>query len=233
MVWSIPCLLFAIAVLLLAVAVYQDHLLYFPQRATLAEVVAPGLAPWPSAGDFRGLIAEPAEAPRATAIVFHGNAGHAGHREYYARTLAALGVRVILAEYPGYGPRDGKLGEESLVSDAAETIDLVSRTFWQPILVVGESLGAGVAAYHYPWLPVGLLLRNHYDSVAHLAAFQRPIFVVLAERDRTVPARFGQALYDALPSRKRLVVVPGVDHTEWPALADEAWWREAVQYLLN
>jgi hypothetical protein len=29
---------------------------------------------------------------------------------------------------------------------------------------------AGLAAYHYPWLPAGLLLRGRYGSVAKLAA---------------------------------------------------------------
>ena len=51
---------------------------------------------------------------RGTAIVFHGNAGHAGHRAYYARALTPLGLRVILAEYPGYGPRAGQPGEQAL-----------------------------------------------------------------------------------------------------------------------
>ena len=40
------------------IAMFQDHLLYYPDRATVAEMVAGGLAPWPSATDFRGLLAE-------------------------------------------------------------------------------------------------------------------------------------------------------------------------------
>jgi len=38
-------------------------------------------------------------------------------------------LRVILAEYPAYGPRAGALGEESLVADAAMTIDLAYRQY--------------------------------------------------------------------------------------------------------
>jgi hypothetical protein len=38
--------------------------------------------------------------------------------------LTPLGLRVILAEYPGYGPRPSTLSERSMVPDAAETIAL-------------------------------------------------------------------------------------------------------------
>ena len=186
-------------VLLGGPALMQDRLLYFPARVSVAQATADGLEPWPSAQDFRGLLAPAPATPRGTAIVFHGNAGHAGQRGHLAAALAGTGLRVILAEYPGYGPRDGALGEASLVADAADSIALARQQFGPPLLVVGESLGAGVAAaaaarqrdavaglmlitpwdrlehvasFHYPWLPVKWLLRDQYDSAAHLAALR-------------------------------------------------------------
>lgn len=217
-------------------ALAQDRLLYFPDKVTLTRLAdesrAADLALWPAASDFRGLLREPPAATgpaRATVILFHGNAGHAGHREFYASALSALGLRVILAEYPAYGPRSGELGEKSLVADAAATIALVRRQFGGPLLVAGESLGAGVAAaavaqagtgvdalllltpwdnlknvasYHYPWLPVSWLLRDRYDSVANLAQYRGRVVVVVAEGDAIVPARFGRALFDSLPQAR-------------------------------
>ena len=198
------------------VYVFQDRLLYFPQRATVEEVTGPGLRPWPSAQDFRGLAAEPAGAVRGTAIVFHGNAGHAGHRSFYADALTPLGWRVILAEYPGYGPRAGKPGERSLVDDASETVALAHRQYGEPLLLVGESLGAAVAAaagqrqqgrtaglllitpwdrlaqvasHHYPWLPVKWLLRDQYDTATPLAG-----------------------------------------HNDWLDRVDVAWWQQASDF---
>ena len=217
-----------------------------------------GLEPWSSAEDFRGLQVVPQGAPRATAIVFHGNAGHAGHRDHYAAALAPLGLRVLLAEYPGYGPRDGDVGEASLVADAARSIELAYRQFGPPLLVVGESLGAGVAAaaaarqreqvaalllitpwdrlehvasYHYPWLPVRWLLRDRYDSATHLADFTAPVAVVVAAQDDIVPAEFGQALYQALPGAKRLWTLPG-GHNDWTLRVDAVWWRRLIDFLL-
>ncbi|WP_028221117.1 alpha/beta hydrolase [Paraburkholderia oxyphila] len=242
------------------VANLQDRFLYFPEKAAIGDVVSGGLRAWPTPAAFRGLVAEPAGSARATAIVFHGNAGHAGHRSFYAAVLTRLGLRVILAEYPGYGPRDGTLGEESLVADALQTIVLAHRLYNAPQLLIGESLGAGVAAaassrerdktaglllitpwdrlehvaaHHFPWLPVKWLLRDRYDSVTHLSSCGFPVLVVLAERDSIVPARFGEALYDALAEPKRLIVVKAADHNDWIGRVDETWWREALGFLLK
>lgn len=245
--------------MLAGVTLWQDRLLYFPERAAVSEVVAGPLRAWPSAQDFRGLVAEPAGAVRATAIVFHGNAGHVGHRAFYARALTPLGLRVILAEYPGYGPREGTPDEDTLIADAERTIALAHAQYGAPLLLVGESLGAAVvagasareaaqmaglllitpwdrlasvAAFHYPWLPVSWLLRERYDSATALAAYTGPAVVVVAERDGIVPARFGAALHDALRGPKRLVVMAGADHNGWPARVDAAFWRDALAFLL-
>ncbi|HMO47287.1 MAG TPA: alpha/beta hydrolase [Rubrivivax sp.] len=250
----------AAALLFAGPALMQERLLYFPARVSVAQASAGGLQPWPDAQDFRGLLARAEGVPRGTAIVFHGNAGHAGDRGFYAQALTPLGLRVILAEYPGYGPRGGKLGEASLVDDAARSIELAHAQFGAPLLVVGESLGAGVAAaaaerqraqvaglllitpwntladvaaFHYPWLPVRRLLRDRYDSVAHLQHVDAPVAVVLAEHDDIVPARLGQALHDALPGRKQRVLLPGAGHNDWPATTDAHWWQQRIDFLLG
>jgi pimeloyl-ACP methyl ester carboxylesterase len=218
-------------------------------------VAGAGLRPWPSAKDFRGLVAEPAGAVRGTAIVFHGNAGHAGHRAFYAQALTPLGWRVILAEYPGYGPRAGKPGERSLVDDASETVVLAHRQYREPLLLIGESLGAAVAAaaaqlqhertaglllitpwdrlahvasHHYPWLPVKWLLRDRYDTAARLARFDRPVVVAVAGQDSIVPARFGAALHAALRGPKHLIQIDGAGHNDWLDRVDVAWWQQAT-----
>jgi uncharacterized protein len=242
------------------VAILQDRFLYFPEKASTGDFVSGGLRAWPTPEAFRGLLAEPAGTARATAIVFHGNAGHAGHRSFYAAALTRLGLRVILAEYPGYGPRDGTLGEESLAADAQQTIALAHRLYGAPLLLIGESLGAGVAAaagsrernkiaglllitpwdrlehvaaYHYPWLPAKWLLRDQYDSATHLSSFGHPVLVVVAERDSVVPLRFGEALYNSLAEPRQLVVVKAAEHNDWIERVDETWWGQAIGFLLT
>jgi pimeloyl-ACP methyl ester carboxylesterase len=174
--------------------------------------------------------------------------------------LTRLGLRVILAEYPGYGPRDGRVDEATLVADSAQTIVLARRMYRGPLLLIGESLGSGVAAaaaarhpdalaglllilpwarladvatHHYPWLPAGWLLRDRYDSVDHLATFTGPVLVAVAGRDAVVPARFGVALHAALRGPKRLHESPAAQHHDWHARVDDRWWRDAVAFLLG
>jgi len=245
---------------------FQNSLIYFPENPPLASVLSDarrhGLKAWPGEGDYRGLLREPAGPARGTVVLFHGNAGHAGHRDWYADEFTRLGLRVILAEYPAYGSRSGKLGEEALVADAVETLALARRTFSGPLLLAGESLGAGVAAaalansansadvagvllitpwdrlesiaqHHYPWLPVGSLLRDRYDSVENLAGYHGRVAVIIAGNDSIVPAKFGQRLFERLPGSKRLWIVPGADHNDWMSRVDGAWWQTVIDFLID
>lgn len=274
--WTMVIVATAIALVIAAIAIFQDHLLYFPASASVKEMVTEDLTAWPDVQDFRGLLAEPATpaghratnttaatgseaaAIRGTVIVFHGNAGHAGHRAFYAPVLTAQGFRVILAEYPAYGPRTGKVDERSLVGDAEQTITLAHRRYGQPLLLIGESLGSAVAAaaaarqadkiagvllitpwdrlahvasHHYPWLPVRLLLRDRYDSAANLTRVDKPVIIVVAQDDSIVPARFGVALYEGLAGPRKLVVIERAGHNDWFDRTDAEWWKAAIEAL--
>jgi hypothetical protein len=77
------------------------------------------------------------------------------------------------------------------------------------------------------------LLRDRYDSVAHLAGFGRPVVVAVAAQDDIVPARFGQALYSALSEPRLLLSLPQAGHNDWPVHADAAWWQQAVDFMLT
>ncbi|HKZ18210.1 MAG TPA: alpha/beta fold hydrolase, partial [Geobacteraceae bacterium] len=240
----------------------QYDLLYYPSASVPSEEVlsAHNLRFWPSSVmDYRGLAGtNEMGGAKGTVIVFHGNGGTAVDRDFYVKALGALGYRVILAEYPGYGGRKGDLGEESFVSDAGETVRLAFEKYGGPIFLLGESLGCGVAAAagdravkidglvlitpwdtllsvaksHFPFLPVKLFLKDKYDNIGNLKSFEGRIAVVGAGRDRVIPVRHANDLYDSLPSTaKKMWTLKAAGHNDWPGFMDMALWKEIMDFV--
>lgn len=255
-------LLVILAAPLLMIRMLQDSLLYYPEPMApedyLRAAAASGLQAWPAGGPLRGVAMPATPDAGATVAVLHGNGGLAIHRSYYAEALAPLGIRVVLLEYPKYGPRPGRLGEAAFVADAAESLRLLRQETSGPLVLIGESLGAGVAAavakaapeaidalmlitpwdslasvaaYHYPWLPVRVMLSDRYDSVQNLRGFDKPITLVVAERDEIIPPRFAERLAEQLGSKARRVVIPGAVHNDWVERIDQQWWRTQLAGL--
>ena len=78
-------------------------------QKSIAEARQYGLRHWPDRHNFNGFLATPQHrCTTGTVIIFHGNAGAAQQRAFYRDALAPLGLRVILAEYPGYSGRSGR-----------------------------------------------------------------------------------------------------------------------------
>jgi len=240
----------------------QDKLLYYPDRHVPgeAELARRGMRFWPSGREgYRGFgSVMPAGGAKGTVVVLHGNAATAAERMYYLEPFRRLGYRVVLAEYPGYGGREGKPGEEAFVRDARETVRLAGEIYGGPLYLLGESLGGavassafrvadirvagiilvtpwdtleGVAKEKFPFLPVRLLMSDRYDTVANLKGFTGKIAVVAAERDDIIPPRHAQALYRSFPGRKRMWTIPRAGHNDWPDLIGPSTWEEVMNFM--
>ena len=66
----------------------------------------------------------------------------------------------------------------------------------------------------YPFLPVRWLLRDHYDSVGHLAGYRGPLLVVRAGRDRVIPPASTDRLIASLPDDVLVVNLASSDHND-------------------
>jgi uncharacterized protein len=256
-------LLILLAALILFGRDIQNKLVYYPNSSVPSEELlkANNVNHWPSSlKDHRGFVSMNGTKPvNATIIVFHGNGGTAADRVFYVKSLAVLGYRVILAEYPAYGGRKGEVGERAFVSDASETVRLAFEQYGGPLFLLGESLGCGVAAAvakettvkidgiilitpwdtlasvaqsKFPYLPVRLFLKDKYDNIGNLGSFQRGIAVVGAERDEIIPVGHAYRLYLALPSKaKKIWIVKDAGHNDWPMFVDRSFLMEIMDFV--
>ncbi|MDO9541048.1 MAG: alpha/beta fold hydrolase [Kiritimatiellia bacterium] len=256
--WSIMLLALGYLALMLLIYLFQARFLYFPDNSSADLAGHFGLRPWPAGENFRGFISDKQlENSKGTFLVWHGNGGSALDRTYFPDALERRGYRVILAEYPGYCGRPGKLSEKSFVSDALSAADDARNEFGGPIYLIGESLGCGVAtavAKERPWvngivlitpwadlptlaqskfwyLPARWFVRDQYDNIRNLSGYTGPVAVFLAGHDEVVPRKHGQRLFDSLKSPKHLWLFPASGHNSWPAGAKEKWWDEAVDFI--
>ena len=149
-----------------------------------------------------------------TLLGFGGNAWNAGTMASMLRTL--LPERDIVAfHYRGYAPSGGRPSAVALLLDSLVIFDdLRKAQANQPIVVIGFSIGSGVAAYlarHRPvaglilvtpfdslealardlywWAPVKQLFRHRMPTIEFVQGSPAPTALIIAERDAVVPAR--------------------------------------------
>ena len=185
----------------------------------------------------------PAENPRAVVLFAHGNGGNLTHRVEVLDALAnALGVSVMIFDYRGYGRSEGHPSLAGVLTDARAARRWLAKKADVPesqIVLMGESLGgavmvelagadgarglilentfsslADVGTFHYPWLPVRLVMSGQLNSAARIRDYRGPLLQFHGETDRIVPFKLGQRLFDAANEPKRLVVIPFGDHND-------------------
>ena len=203
-------------------------------------------------------VAGTGAAPRQTIVLFSGNAGHRGYRVPLAAALRVHGLNVLLTDYRGYGGNPGTPTEEGLADDArAARAYVLSRPDVDPARVAyfGESLGAAVAVrlavehspaalilrspfasltsigqYHYPMLPVGLLLRDRFPSVDRAPQIRCPVLVIAGTSDSIIPIDHTRRLYDAIAAPKTFVEIDA-DHNDQALLDGEPMIEAIVRFV--
>jgi fermentation-respiration switch protein FrsA (DUF1100 family) len=256
----------AIAAMLTVIWAAQRRLIYFPIGGA-PSVDADG--PSASAVSFStadGLhlnawwFAAAASPPRATVVVFNGNAGNRAHRVPLAEALRRGGLQVLLVDYRGFGGNPGSPSERGLAADSRAAYAYVARRADvdpSRLVYFGESLGSAVAidlasdhppaalilrspftsmadigGHHYPFLPVRWLLRDRFPSIDRIGRIRSPLLVIAGDRDGIVPLEHSRRLYDAAGSPKTLKVIRGADHNDYELLAGHEM-LEAVRAFVN
>ena len=68
------------------------------------------------------------------------------------------------------------------------------------------------AELSWSWLPTRLIMSQRYDSIEKVRTVNVPVLFVHGTGDRYVPAKFSQALFEAAPSPKRLLLIENGGH---------------------
>lgn len=196
------------------------------------------------------LVRLPAERPaagrRPVLLGFGGNAWNADALVLMLRRIFPE-HEVAALHYRGYGPSGGRPSAAALFDDARRAYDHLAGEAEADVVAIGLSLGAAVAvdlaaarplqgtvmvtpfdslkdlaAHHYPWLPVRLLLRHRMETARTLRDLDVPVAVITAENDSIVPAaRSAPVRRAARDLRKNITIASGhndlYDHPDFAA----------------
>jgi pimeloyl-ACP methyl ester carboxylesterase len=155
---------------------------------------------------------------------------------HYER-LRALGLNVVAPEYRGYSGTGGVPTEAAVERDARSGYDYLVETLHVPssrIVIFGWSLGSAVAvdlASHvpsagvilegapsslvdigrlrYPLIPIRLVMRNPFNSMAKIGNVKAPLLFLHSPEDAVVPIDEGRRLFAAAHDPKEFVQVRG------------------------
>lgn len=180
------------------------------------------------------------EGERGMVVLYHGNAGSACDRDFYARTFRRSGFGYAIVEYAGYSNDPRQTTHELVKQDVRNVIDYLTAQKVANVLVVGESIGTGLASYHaslappqklllispftsladvaqriYWFYPAKWLVDNAFDNIELLSAYDGDLTIMQGEDDSIIPPALGRKLYENLATpRKRLITIEGVGHND-------------------
>ena len=176
---------------------------------------------------------------RPLVIFFHGNGEVIDYLPEQAEGFRALGMGVLLAEYPGFGRSPGNPTEVSITESAVAAFDAaLQREEVDPkrIVLFGRSLGGGAACavaarrpsaslilqstftstrpFASGFFVPGIFVRDVFDNGKVLAAYRQPILLFHGSSDTIVPPEHSRKLL-RLASHARLVEFP-CGHNDCP-----------------
>jgi len=181
--------------------------------------------------------------PRGHALLLHGNAGNVTLLAETLRMLNRRHNLAVLAlDYRGFGKSEGTPSEEGLYQDARAARRWLAETekiAESDVILMGFSLGGAVAIdlaardgarglivsntftslpdvaqYHWPWLPMNLVLTTRMNSLEKIKRYHGPLLLSHGDADEVVPHKQGAELYAAATGPKRFITVAGGKHND-------------------
>ncbi|NBX52610.1 MAG: alpha/beta hydrolase [Proteobacteria bacterium] len=230
-------LFYAIVVLLMMV--FQRNFLYYPfgKILVIPEDFQEVILKTSDEVEVYAWYKKPLEGQK-TILYFHGNAGNlAGRTDRMIKFANQYGVLAI--SYRGYAKSKGSPSQDGFFADANSALGFLNsqQISTKQIILFGESIGSGVATKLasenefaglileapftsiesvakkiYWFLPVSLILRDHFDSAKLAPKINTPVLIIHAKGDKIVPFSEGQKLFELFNSPKKLIALDGDFH---------------------
>lgn len=236
--------IFAYGVLLCILFVMQRSLLYHPSGSYLTpeqQGISAQELHLPTADGQEALAwfqPPPEDSSGKVIVFFHGNAGGLNHGTVLLEQIRKAGFGYLALEYRGYPGYAGSISEQGIYADARATMEFLGAKFpSDDIVILGRSLGAGVAvqiATEYPaglvalvspfttvadaaapiywYVPVQWMIRDRFDSYSKIEKVTAPLYVFHGDADVTVPLALGQKLFERANAPKEFFTLAGQGH---------------------
>jgi pimeloyl-ACP methyl ester carboxylesterase len=256
---GIPLALYVLVCLLLYF--FQEKFIFFPEKLpagyrfpfkqNFSEVTI-------SARDGTPLHILLFRANSSKGVVFylHGNAGSLRSWGEEAAVYTDLGYDVWMMDYRGYGKSGGKIrGEKQLHEDVeAAYSKLLERYAEEKIIVIGYSLGTGLAAFvaaahhprmlilqapyyslpdvmreHYPVIPI-FLLKYRLETYRQIQRCTMPVVLIHGRNDEVIPYQSSLKLKVLLKPTDRLVTLENGTHN---GMSSHPQYKKEIKELLS
>lgn len=183
----------------------------------------------------------PATRRNLTIVMFHGNGDTMAIILAQAMPYVAAGYGVMLTEYRGYFGMPGAPTENAIYADARAYIQKLNAlgVASKQLVLMGHSLGTGiatrmahefdvdglvlsapytsivdVAAQHYPFFPVKLMMLDRFENIDSIQSIHTPLLIVHGNQDRVIPVTNGEAVFAAAPEPKTLKIITAAGHND-------------------
>ncbi|MEK7628006.1 MAG: alpha/beta hydrolase [Patescibacteria group bacterium] len=179
-------------------------------------------------------------------VIYHGNAGSACDRAFMASFFEQYGYSYALVEYAGYSNDAVSPRHDRVKKDVEHIVSFLEEHEFRQVMVVGESIGTGAAAFHaaikspsklvlispftdlidiarhrFWFYPTLLLVKNAFDNQSLLSRYLGPVLVLHGDADTIIQTSLGKELFESLQSKeKHMEIIQGAGHNtmfEYPA----------------
>lgn len=177
-------------------------------------------------------------------IFYHGNGNVACDLGFLANSFEVTGVSYIFPEYSGYGGDGKEPVSEEIKHNVKDVIDYIETQNYKEIIVIGQSVGTGVAGYHvseslnvnklllispfdniievatrrfvfYPDFLIRLFVNNPFDNLENLKEFDGELVILHGDKDIIIPIERGKNLFESLKNEnKEMIVIEGAGHND-------------------